>query len=375
MKEKIATFIKKEKVMTVSLAAAVISVIFVHPDVEYFGYIDYRTLSILWCLMCIMAGLRDIGVFNKAARLLLWKTESMRGIFFILVFACFLSSMFITNDVSLITFVPFSIEVLMLASLEKYLIPVIVMQTIAANLGSMLTPMGNPQNLYLYSAGNMNFSDFILLMLPYWLISAAAIAIVTFLLSGKRKIDVYFGKVEPLTGRSRRLTLTYVLLFAVSILCVVRILPFPIMLAIVFVVIAVEDGKTLKKTDYALILTFVFLFIFIGNIKRIPEISTFIDSAVSGHELLCGILVSQVISNVPAAVLLSGFTENISLLAIAVNVGGLGTIIASMASLISFKFYSNTKIANGGRFMTFFTLLNILFIAVLCAASAVLQTV
>lgn len=359
MREKIFSFIKNEIVLFVSLVLALGSMIFVKPSSEYFLYIDFRTLGLLFCLMAVMAGLNAMGVFKKIALSLLKKVNKTYQLYFTLVMLCFFSSMIITNDVALITFVPFTIVTLKLANQKEKLIYIVVMQTIAANLGSMLTPIGNPQNLYLFSFFGISTFDFVKTILPYSLLSFVLLA-VGGLFSGKE--DIQIKKTEETPKLSKPLCLIYFALFVIALLSVFRVLPYQILFVVVVVVLLIFDRKCLAKIDYSLLLTFVFLFVFIGNLGNIELVSNWLKKIVVGNEVLVGIASSQVFSNVPACLLLSKFTTNAKSLLVGVNLGGLGTMIASMASLISFKFVQKERL-NIGKYFLQFTLFNIGFLA------------
>ncbi len=356
---KIKNFIKSEIVLIISFILAAVSAFIVTPSADYIGYIDFRTLTLLLCLMAVMAGLGGLGVFSFLASKLLRFASTTRSLTLWLCLLCFFSSMIITNDVALITFVPFSIVALKLSDCKKLLIPLIVLETVAANLGSMLTPVGNPQNLYLFSAFNMTVGDFFLTVLPYAALSLVLIVISAFFIK-KEKISVTAN--EETDSINGKLCLIYAVLFAISILTVFRLIPYELTLAVSVAAILVFDRKALAKIDWSLLLTFVFLFIFIGNLKNIPSVNDFLGKTVSGNEVLVGIAASQIFSNVPAAILLSGFTDSIKNLLIGVNLGGLGTLIASMASLISFKLIAKEKISSG-KYILAFTAVNIVFLA------------
>ena len=247
------------------------------------------------------------------------------------------------------------------------MVPVIVLQTIAANLGSMLTPIGNPQNLYLYNLSEMNVGEFLVFMLPYTVVSGVLLALTIFVLSArKRKIrltDCHFS--EEKKKMNKKLTSMYAVLFLMALLVVARILPYYILLAAVVVSVFLSDRKVLWQVDYCLIFTFIAFFIFTGNIGRLPSFQEVLHSLVNGRELLVGIAASQVISNVPAALLLSGFSGDLKQLLLGVNLGGLGTLIASMASLISYKIYAHNYNRTKGYYLLWFHLANIIFLAVL----------
>ena len=367
--KRILAFCKKETVLSIALVLAVVSSFFVHPDKEYLGYIDFRTLAILFCLMAVMAGLQEIGVFRFVAEKLLQKVNHMRGLIFILIMLCFFSSMLITNDVALITFVPFTFIVLQMIlpdGAEKLVLPVVVMQTIAANLGSMLTPIGNPQNLYLYGQTSMGLGQFILLMLPFTVIAFILLAGWTLLFPYKGEKRVAFVLKENTSiAAYKKEIISYAVLFVLSLLVVAHVLPYPFVLVITILRIALTDKKVLGKVDYALLFTFIGFFIFIGNMGRVPAFNHLIHEVIVGNEVLTSVVSSQFISNVPAALLLSGFTSEYELLIIGTNLGGLGTIIASMASLISFKYIGKGYKHLRGKYLAYFTVANLIFLMVL----------
>lgn len=355
---KVKEFIKNEIVLILSFVLAVISAFFVTPNKGYFEYIDFRTLGLLFCLMAVMAGLNSIGVFKFVAEKMLSKVKSISGLSLILGLLCFFSSMIITNDVALITFVPFTITALKLSGKTNKLIWIVTIETIAANLGSMLTPIGNPQNLYLFSAFNMSIGDFLITILPYALLSLALV-IVSCIITGKGETDS--NSTENRYEFSKLHIGIFIALFTLSLLTVFRVVPYIVTVIVTIIALLIFDRKTILKIDYSLLFTFVFLFIFIGNLGEIKPISDFLKSIVNGNEVIVGVVSSQVFSNVPAAILLSKFTENAKDLLVGVNLGGLGTLIASMASLISFKFIAKEKVSTGKYILTF-TVVNIVFL-------------
>ena len=313
IKNKIIEFVKKETVLTAAMVLAVLSAVMIPPDTEYIGYIDFRTLAILFCLMTVMAGLQKLGIFRRVARILLQHTHNVIALAEILVLLCFFFSMLITNDVALITFVPFTFTVLCLSGEEavrKLAVPVVVLQTIAANLGSMLTPIGNPQNLYLYGKIQMSPIAFIKLMLPYSAVSLLFLLIGTAVAAKHSGIAVrdVAGALQAedagqeMAGWRRYLPVFYLILFLLCLLTVAHMIPYPVTLGIV------------------------------------------------------------VISNVPAALLLSGFTENVKALIVGTNLGGLGTLIASMASLISYKQVASQIPGEKKRYFGWFTVANVGFL-------------
>ncbi|MDW5299606.1 MAG: SLC13 family permease [Sedimentibacter sp.] len=360
--KKIIITLKKEAVLIISFVAALITSCFVPPSAEYLSYIDFKVLAILFCLMVIVAGLKEIGLFNVLAEKMTSGSRNTRGLFLSLVLICFFSSMLITNDVALITFVPFSILVLTITAQTEHLINVVVMQTVAANLGSMLTPVGNPQNLYLYSFFNMEVSEFFKITLPITL--AGLILIFAFSIFGKRElINVQFNTTGKIADK--RKMILYMLLFVLCLTTVFRFVDYRITLAIVFAAVMLLDKNLLLKVDYSLLATFVFFFIFTGNIGNIEPVKNYLSLLIENHELIYSILLSQVLSNVPTAVLLSNFTENYKALIVGTNVGGLGTLVASLASLISFKLYVKTENSKPVKYLAVFTAINILILLLL----------
>lgn len=276
--------------------------------------------------------------------------------------------MIITNDVALITFVPFTFvlfDMIGQAEEKKWLIPVVILQTIAANLGSMLTPIGNPQNLYLYGKSGMAFEKFILLMLPYTALSFAMLLVSSFAIGtvGNKKITVSLTTNSK--EKNTRNVIIYAVLFCICILAVLRVISVSIAFAVTLCAILIFDRKVLKKVDYSLLLTFVGFFIFIGNMGRLPMFSSLLQKFISGNEVITAVLTSQIVSNVPAALLLSNFTDNLPALIVGTNIGGLGTLIASMASLISYKFIAQKKNVSKGKYLLFFTVANIIFLVAL----------
>ena len=371
--DKAFSFLKNETVLSIAVILAIISSFFVKPDKNYLEYIDYRTLALLFCLMAVMAGLQKTGVFSMLAERMLKRVHGVKSLTFTLIMLCFFFSMFITNDVALITFIPFTFTVLnMIDKNEKdrLIIPVVAMQTIAANLGSMLTPIGNPQNLYLHGISGMGVGEFIVLMLPYATISFLLLTVWVRLKKGKGGIKINFPVSVHIEDKKK--IRIYLIAFLVCLLTVTHLIDYKITLCLVAVLIFIADYRIFAKVDYTLLLTFTAFFIFIGNMGRIPVFENYIKRVIDGRECITGILSSQLISNVPAALLLSGFTDHFTPLIIGVNLGGLGTLIASMASLISFKLLGRENKSLKGKYLIYFTVSNILFLAVLLAAYYIL---
>ena len=383
LRERLKEFWKKETVFCISFLLAAVSLLAVPVDRGYLAYPDYRTLALLFCLMMVVAGFQSLGIFTLLGKLLLRKAGSSRGISILLVLLCFFCSMIITNDVTLITFVPFTLLVFRMVHREDRVLKIVVLETIAANLGSMATPIGNPQNIYLHSVSGMGMKAFLLAVLPYAGISLVLLLVALFV----EKDEPLAGAADGLEDKSpgsqdgiamrRMLTgaVPYLLLLLLSLLVVFRILPYGVALIVTAVVVFVVNRRLYRSLDWFLLLTFLCFFIFIGNMKRIPEVSDFLMTVLEGRELWLGILVSQVISNVPAAILLSGFTDHFAPLLTGVNLGGLGTLIASLASLISFRFYAREYPDQKGKFLGVFTLWNVGFLLILMAAAVAIGRV
>ena len=345
------SFIKKEPVLSAAAVLAVLSMFFVAPSPEYLSYIDFRTLALLFSLMTVVAGLKEIGLFRYLGSSLLAGMHSTRQLAFTLTALCFFSSMLILN----------------MAGLPELMIPVIVLQTIAANLGSMATPIGNPQNLYLYSSFSLSAGELVGYMLPLTILSALLLTAAVFLLKNKA-ITLSRASLHQDGCLTKSSLIFYLALFLVCLGCVIRIYSWPVMFFIILTAVLIKDRSLFIRVDYFLLLTFVCFFIFIGNMERIPAISGLLTKLISGHEFPAGVLLSQCISNVPAAILLSGFTDAVRPLLFGVNVGGLGTLIASMASVISYRAYAELPEAKSGTYMMVFTLYNLVLLIILCAA-------
>ena len=361
-------FLKQETVLVIAMLLAIVSMFFVAPDSGYAGYIDYQTLALLFCLMIIMCKLQKMGVFHTIGVKLLQKVNGSRQLYAALVLLCFFSSMLITNDVALITFVPFAITVLKMAGLEHRMIPVVVLQTVAANLGSMVTPIGNPQNLYLYGQSGMSLGSFIMLMMPYAAIAAVIFALMIMRMKNQNVDTTALQTMDAPKINVDRDLIIYMVLFLGCVLAVAKILPWKAMLIVVGAVTVKNDASILKNVDYSLLLTFVAFFVFIGNLGRSPFFSQMIMEMMQGNEVLASVAASQVISNVPAALLLSGFTTKWSMLIIGTNLGGLGTLIASMASLISYKQVAKNYPAVKGNYIKHFTVTNVGILVVMLGA-------
>jgi len=368
---KITSTIRNNPILCISGLLALISCFFVLPDLQYFSYINVRVLAILFGLMLIVAALGHIGTFDVLTNKLLSKVKTYRGISLLMSLLSFFLSMFLTNDVSLVTLVPFAIMVLAPFGENRKLMFTLIIMTVAANLGSMLTPIGNPQNLYLYDNYKIALPEFLLLMIPYSALSLALIVALTFILvKGSDKLPpLKNAEVKKLSFVK---LLIYFALFVLNILTVVGYVHFLISLGVTVAVMLIMDRKSFKKADYNLLATFVFFFILIGNIGRIDAITGALSGLVSSYPVPAAILSSQIISNVPAAMLLSAFTDDGKSLIIGTNLGGLGTLIASMASLITYRFHAKfskeQKEKTGGKqdnYILNFTIINIVMLVIL----------
>lgn len=369
--KKVFSFLKKETVFCVAVILAAVSAFFVPPSKEYLEYIDFRVLVLLFCLMAVVAAVEKSGILGKTVDVITRKISSVRGMAFVLVMVCFFGAMFITNDVALITFVPFGILLLKRTGQTKYMIQITVLQTIAANLGSLATPIGNPQNVFLYTKYDMGIVWFLKGMLPLALVAVIFLCVAMLIFPAAKNVKLV-SEVKDITKERPWRYAIICLVFTACILCVVKILDYRILLIITIAGMVIYGPAVFKKVDYMLLITFVAFFIFVGNIKNITMVRTFIESIMKKNEFLTAVGLSQIISNVPAAVLLSGFTENGRALLYGTNIGGLGTIIASMASLISYRIYGAEEHSRKGKYMIWFTAANILFLAVMLLAGFIL---
>ena len=358
-------FIKREAVLFAALLLAVISAFFVPPSAEYIEYIDWDTLALLFGLMAVMKGYQKAGLFSFLADKLLKHADTSKKLAALLVFLPFFLSMLITNDVALLTFVPFGIVVMRSAGAERQIIPLVVLQTIAANLGSMLTPLGNPQNLYLYNASGLTLGEFMLVMLPYTALAFVGLAAAV---GCFRSVPVCYKAERKKVEGAYSLAWPTVF-FAACVCALFDFLPPVVVALLLLVFLLITDRKTLARVDYSLLLTFAALFVFIGNMGNIAWFRSFLSSVLHGNEKPVAVLASQIISNVPAALLLSGFSSAWQPLIIGCNLGGLGTLIASMASLISYKEIAKVNTVKRSSYLIAFTVWNIAFLGVLLGAS------
>ncbi len=359
----ILDFIIRNTVLCIAFLAALITSIIVPPDAAYASYFDLRTLTCLFCTLAVICALKNIRFFTILAKKIISLTGNLRTAVIALVYITFIGSMILANDMALLTFLPLGFFVLDCTSNQKYMARVFVLQNIAANLGGMLTPFGNPQNLYLFSRFSIPTAEFISIMLLPFLLAVSMITVCCFFFP-KTELSVTGGKEPPIPkGR----TAYYLVLFAISIIIVFRTIPYYIGLPIVFLGILLSDRTALRKVDYALLFTFVFFFIFAGNMARIDAVNTLLSSLLEKNTLIFSALSCQVISNVPSAVLLSHFTTDYRALLYGVNIGGTGTLIASLASLITFRTYLSCDMHGAKKFIKIFSAYNFAFLFILSA--------
>ena len=364
MLTKIKEFIKKDTVLFVAAICAVATMFLVPPSMEYLHYIDFRVLCLLLCLMGVVAGFKSLGSFQWLTYQLLRRIKNGSLLGVCLVMLPFFSSMLVTNDVALLIFIPFTLALLAQMGLEKETVPMIVLQTVAANLGSMATPVGNPQNLFLYAAFNLEAGAFFGVTLPLTVVSFLCLAVAAWFVLPRKLTQQKLQRAEITSVKN---LLIYAVLFVLCLMTVFRVVPYPVTTIIIVMALLILDKKLLKEIDYLLLLTFVCFFIVSENLGKVEAVRVFLQELLVKSTLLTSVGASQVISNVPAAVLLSGFTDQWRALLAGVNIGGLGTPIASLASLITLKLYLRWPGARIGKFMAVFTLANVIGLIVLLA--------
>ena len=358
-------FTKKNAVMFIAFLAALVTSFFVPPDAEYLGYFDFRTLTCLFCVLAVVCALKNINFFYMLARKIIRLFKNTRMSILALVYITFLGSMLIANDMALLTFLPLGYYVLASTNKKKYMAFTFIIQNIAANLGGMLTPFGNPQNLYLYSKYEIDNFEFIGIMAPAFTLSVVLITLCCFIFVRKEPLLISDEKLRLEPKR----TLLYLALFALSIVIVFRGIPYWMGLIVVPPVLIFADRKALKAVDYGLLFTFVFFFVFAGNMARIGAVRDLFGFLLEKSTLIFSILSCQVISNVPSAILLSQFTGNYQELLVGVNIGGVGTLISSLASLITFREYVKHNPGKTGYYIAMFSAFNFGFLIILASFS------
>lgn len=331
--DKIITFFRDETVFSISLILAIISCFFIRPNQGYISYINWNTIILLFIIMVIVEILKNLAVFEVLVKKLLKKTANTRGLVAALVFSCFISSIFITNDVSLIMFVPFAVMALKKVQRADLIVITVCLQTIAANVGCMILPIGAPHNIVMYTQSNISFGSFFMILLPYILVSVAFLSVILCFIP---KDDIVIHEMlEVQVDRKNFIK------------------------------------RVFRGVDYYLLLTFIALFILIGNLENVTFLSEIFKKWIIGNEVLCGIVASQIISNVPAAMLLSGFSTNYEAIIVGINIGGFGTLIASMANLISYNVIVRQCNELKGRYLMIFTVLNVMLLLVLLGVNMI----
>ena len=361
-------FVRRNMVLCIALLAAVITAFLVPPDAGYLNYFDFKTLSCLFCVLAVVCALKNVRFFYALAQQIVQRFRIMRSCVLALVYITFIGSMLIANDMALLTFLPLGFFVLETTGKRRYMAFTFIMQNIAANLGGMLTPFGNPQNLYLYSYFNIPDGEFLAIMAPPFVLAIALITFCCFVMVRPEPLEL---PDEPI-ALDRKKVILYLVLFALSIAIVFRGIPYWIGLVVIPLVLWFVDRRALMMVDYPLLFTFMAFFVFAGNLSRLPLIHTLMSDLLSRNTLLFSVLCCQCISNVPTAVLLSRFTAAYPSLLIGVNIGGTGTLIASLASLITYNEYIRHDKTGKRRYFLLFSAFNFGFLAVLFVFSALL---
>lgn len=356
-------FVKKNVVMVIAMLAAAITCFLVPPDRAYLDYFDVKTLTCLFCVLAVVCALKNINFFYMLAKKIVRVFRNARMSILALVYITFIGSMLIANDMALLTFLPLGLFVLTSTGKGKYMAFTFIMQNIAANLGGMLTPFGNPQNLYLYTKFEIPNLEFMGIMAPPFVLSVVLITVCCMIFVKPEPLELKDEPVYMPVGR----TAVYLLLFVLAIAIVFRGIPYWIGLVVIPVVLLFMDRKALKMVDYPLLLTFVFFFIFSGNMARIPAVRSLFSMLLGKSTLLFSVLSCQIISNVPSAILLSQFTDNYRELLLGVNIGGVGTLIASLASLITFREYTQQNKGKSRYYIVMFSAFNFAFLLILAA--------
>ena len=363
------SFVKKNVVMVIAMIAALITCLIVPPDKAYLGYFDVKTLTCLFCVLAVVCALKNIHFFYMLAKKLIQIFRNARVCILALVYITFIGSMLIANDMALLTFLPLGTYVMTTTGKNKYMAFTFIMQNIAANLGGMLTPFGNPQNLYLYTKFQIPTGEFMGIMAAPFALAIALITLCCIIFVKPEPFELKDEKMQLPVGRS----VVYMLLFGLAIAIVFRGIPYGVGLIVIPAVLLFMDRKALKMVDYPLLFTFVFFFIFSGNMARIGAVRDLFSSLLAKNTLLVSVLSCQVISNVPSAILLSQFTTNYKALLLGVNIGGVGTLIASLASLITFREYSKQNKGKTGHYILLFSAFNFAFLIILAVFSLIFQ--
>ena len=363
------SFLKKNIVMVIAMVAAAVTCFFIPPDKAYWDYFDVKTLTCLFCVLAVVCALKNINFFYILAKKLIQVFRNTRICILALVYITFIGSMLIANDMALLTFLPLGTYVMTTTGKGKYMAFTFIMQNIAANLGGMLTPFGNPQNLYLYTKFQIPALEFMGIMVWPFLLAVALITLCCLIFVKPEPFALKSEKIRLPIGRS----IIYLLLFLLSVAIVFRGIPYWIGLLVIPTTLLFIDRKALKMVDYPLLFTFVFFFIFSGNMARIDAVRSLFSFLLEKNTLLVSVLSCQFISNVPSAILLSQFTANYKHLLLGVNIGGVGTLISSLASLITFREYSKQNKGKTGYYILLFSAFNFAFLIILAAFSLLFQ--
>lgn len=365
---KIKEFLKKDAMLVVAVIAALVSFIITPPTKALFTSVDWKTLATLFMLLSVLDGFKSENLFLPVIKFA-GRIKSQAGLSFFLVFSVFFTSMFVTNDVSLIIFVPLTIILFRAGDKEKYIIPVATLENIAAVRGSLLTPFGSPQNLFLFSESGLNAGKFMLMMLPLWIGSMILLALFILFLYRKdksEKIISQSGKSDEWKPEGRRKRIVYLSLFIIIIATIVSRTPYWLYVTgFVVLMLLIFDRKVFKRVDYALIITFLCFFIFSSSVAANPKISEFLRSSVAGNEYWWSLALSQIISNVPASIVLWPFTDNLKALIYGLDSAGLITIIGSLASVINMRIYLREYPGNGLKFIKTFEIISLAFFAII----------
>jgi Na+/H+ antiporter NhaD/arsenite permease-like protein len=369
LKAKIQKFVSANIVLVIAASLAIASCFIVKPDEKYLEYFDFKTLTCLFCTLAVICALKNIRFFTITAQKIVTYTGNTRTLALALVYITFIGSMFLANDMALLTFLPLGYISLSATGKEKYMAPIFIIQNIAANLGGMLTPFGNPQNLYIYTKFNIPTVEFMGIMLLPFIISIILFTLGCFFIP-KESLVLENKDDEKINTKKAAF---YLFLFAMTILMVFRVIPHYVCLPIILISIMATDKKALEKVDYPLLLTFFCFFLLAGNVSRIEAVSTFFSSLLEKNTLLTSIFSCQVISNVPSSILLSEFTTNYKDLLLGVNIGGVGTLISSLASLITFREYTSHVKGKTAQYIGLFTALNLAFLVILTATTMIFK--
>lgn len=363
----VVRFFRSHAVLTIAFIAAVLTMLIVPPDNSYAGYFDVKTLTCLFSVLAVVRALTNVNFFYMIARRLVALFKNERMCILALVVITFIGSMFIANDMALITFLPLGYFALSVGKKEKYMAYLFILQNISANLGGMVTPFGNPQNLYIYSFYEIPTDEFVSIMFPPFVLAISMLAAACFLVKPEK---LHIDEEFPEKFHTAR-TVTYFILFFISVLIVLRLVPFLLGLIMIPAVLFFMDKDALLEVDYGLLGTFFFFFIFSGNLARMDAVNAFFSMLLEKDALIVSTLSCQFISNVPTAILLSQFTEDYRSLLLGVNIGGTGTLIASLASLITFSEFKILYPGEGKKYLSMFTVINLIFLVVMTAAAKI----